>query len=147
MIVFKKKTVSLLLVLLLLCSVGDTALAAGNGYVSEPPGYDYGVLWINTASVSVSLSFDGSEALCGACVIGVTGTSEITGTAVLARKNSNGTYTTVKTWSNLSAEDDILVFDGSWYVTTGYTYRLTFTTTVYRNGTGETVSVYHESEA
>jgi len=52
----------------------------------------------------------------------------------------------VKTWDNLYAEDDVLVFDESWYVATGYTYRLTFTATVNRNGTGETVSGYHEAD-
>ncbi len=124
MIVIRKEAVSLLFALLMSISLaGGTAIAAENDSVHVLSG-NYSVLWVNTASISMSLSFDGSEALCGACVIGVTGTTEIIGTAMLARKNLNGTYTTVKTWSNLSATDDILVFDDSWYVTTGYTYDL-----------------------
>lgn len=142
MIVSKKKPLSLLMALMLYFALGGTSLAAeANTQMLVSP------QWINTDVVNISLSFSGSKGSCGACVLGKTGTTKITGTAVLARKNSNGTYTTVKTWSGLAATGSKLVFDATYYVTTGYTYRLTFTATVYRNGTGETVSGYYEAYA
>jgi 4-aminobutyrate aminotransferase-like enzyme len=146
MIAFIRKTAALLLVLLMLFSAGGAAMAAEQEPVTAPSG-NMGIMWVNTSTLYVTLSFSGSQAVCGAYVLGVSGTTEISGSATLARKNSNGTYTTVKTWNNLYAADDILTFDGSWYVTTGYTYKLTFTATVYRNGVGETVSEYYEAEA
>jgi len=104
-------------------------------------------MWDNTSSVEVNLSFDGSKAICGALVVGKVGTTKITGTAVLARKNSNGTYTSVKTWSDLETTDNMLVFDKTYYISTAYTYRLTITSTVYRNGVGEKVTSYYEADA
>ncbi|MGI6576550.1 MAG: hypothetical protein ACOX1Q_00590 [Eubacteriales bacterium] len=79
--------------------------------------------------------------------MGKPGTDYITATVVLARKNANGSLTAVKTWSGLSATGDMLIFDGTYYVTTGYTYRLTITATVYRDGVGENVSGYFEAYA
>jgi len=64
----------------------------------------------------------------------------ITGYAVLERLNSNGTYTQVTTWNNLSASGSFFMFDTSYYVSRGYTYRFTITATAYINGVGETVS-------
>lgn len=146
MIVSTKKYASLLIIFVLLFSLGGTALAAGGDSKSTEPG-SIGVQWVNTNLVDINLSFDGSRGICGACVMAKSGTTEITGKAELARKNSNGTYTTIKTWSDLKASDYILTFDGTYYVTTGYTYRLTFTAVVYRNGISETVSGYYEAYA
>jgi hypothetical protein len=103
--------------------------------------------WSSTSSIDINLSFNGSKAICGACVQGWSDVKKITGTAVLSRKNSNGTYTTVKTWNNLNVAGNRLIFDNIYYVTRGYTYRLTITATVYRNGIGETVSGYFENYA
>ncbi|HLW10090.1 MAG TPA: hypothetical protein VKX35_06800 [Fermentimonas sp.] len=66
---------------------------------------------------------------------------------MLARKNADGSLTPVKRWSGLSVDGDILGFDGTYYVTTGCTYRLTITATVYRYGVEETVSGYYEAFA
>nr|WP_314461341.1 hypothetical protein [uncultured Clostridium sp.] len=103
--------------------------------------------WASTSSIDINLSFNGSKAICGACVQGWSDVKKITGTAVLSRKNSNGTYTTVKTWNGLSVAGNRLIFDNIYYVTRGYTYRLTMTATVYRNGIGEKVSGYFENYA
>lgn len=139
MIVPKKNSFSLLIALMLCFTLGGTSLAADNNVnmVIAPQ-------WVNTDVVNISLSFSGSKGSCGACVLGKTGTTKITGTAVLSRKNSNGTYITVKTWRGLAASGSKLIFDATYYVTTGYTYRLTFTAMVYRNGTAETVKGYYE---
>ncbi len=140
-----KKCASLLLAFVLCFSLGGVIHAKGHTPVSAAD--THVPQWDNTTSVEISLSFDGSKAICGACVIGKPGTTEITGQAVLARRNSNGTYTTVKTWSGLKTTGNILTFDAIYYVSSGYTYRLTISATVYRNGTGETVTGYHEAYA
>lgn len=145
MIVKVKKRISLLCVIILCFLLGGEALAASN--VMNVPSSISGipvVQWVNTTSVDINLSIDGGKAICGACVIGKVSTTEITGTVKLARKNTNGTYTTVKTWSDLKASGNMLIFDKTYYVSTGYTYRLTITSTVYQNGSGETVSGYYE---
>lgn len=141
-----KKFVFALLTVTLIFSVSGRALALANNdkcMISE----SIGVQWINTALIDVTLSFDGSKAICGACVIGKVGVTEIAGKVTLEQKKSDGTYATVKTWDNLYADDYILTFDGAYYVSKGYTYRLTITATVYRNGVSETVSGYYEADA
>jgi len=142
MVIKKEKCLSLLLVIILCFIFGGTALAAdANLQSTVSPN------WTNTTSVNVNLSFSGGRGSCGAYVIGKSGTTQITGTVVLARKNSNGTYTAIKTWSGLKATGNILTFDETYYVTTEYTYRLTMTATVYLSGSGETVSSYFEAYA
>jgi len=139
-----RKIIITLLTVALILSVGGQALALDNGYVITG---DIGVQWTNTSSMDISLDFDGSKAICGAYIIGKIGVDKITGTVTLSRKNSDGTYTTVKTWSNITVYDDLWTFDAIYYVSTGYRYRLTVTATVYKNGYGEVVSGYHEANA
>ena len=148
MIIGIKKCTSLLLVIVLFFSMGSMAFATDED--TQPQNVIMGtqdVQWVNTNSVYVDLSFEGSEGICGARVVGKSGTTRITGKVVLARKNSNGTYTTVKTWNNLKSADSSLVFEETYFVSSGYTYRLTITTTVYRNGTSEKVTKYAEDYA
>lgn len=137
-----KKWVSLLMALTLLVVAGGTAAPAKalSGPIITP-------MWTNTVSIDLSLGFNGSQALCGAVVTGRTGTNIITGTVTLARRNTDGTYSTVKTWSGLQTYSDELLFDGTYYVATGYTYRLTIVATVYYDGIGETVSGSFENYA
>lgn len=104
-------------------------------------------MWDNTTSVEVNLSFDGSKVICGALVIGKASTTKITGTVVLARKNHDGTCSTVKTWSGLETTGGMLIFDKTYYVSMGYTYRLTIISTVYINGISEKVISYYEADA
>lgn len=137
-----KKGISLILAIVLCFSMGGVAYA-GEG-INQELDTSIGILWTNTDLVSVDLSFDGGRGVCGAYVLGKSETSQITATVVLARKNANGSLTPVKTWSGLSTTGDLLLFDGTYYVTTGYTYRLTITATVYRYGVGETVTGYYE---
>lgn len=106
-----------------------------------------GPLWTNTSSLQITLSINSGKASCAGVVIGQPGTTKITGSATLARYNSDGTLTNIKTWSDLSVDGDILLFGNTYYVSRGYTYRLTITATVYRNGTAETVSGSHDTYA
>ncbi|NLZ83662.1 MAG: hypothetical protein GX915_08360 [Clostridiales bacterium] len=146
-IVTKRILLSCIIILCFLTK-NVTAQAANNpSYASNQLVDVVEPMWDNTSSVEVNLSIDGSKAICGASVVGKTSTTKITGTVVLARKNSNGTYTPVKTWNNLETTGNLLIFDKTYYVSTGYTYRLTITSTVYRNGVGETVSGYYEAHS
>lgn len=99
--------------------------------------------WINTDSIIVGLSFTDTTANCDAKVSGMTGTTKINATVTLERK-VNGSYTAVKTWSNQSVSGDTLRFSDTYSVTKGYTYRLTITADVTRNGAIETVSNWVE---
>lgn len=148
MIVSLKKVSSLLLCLMLTTLVVSVAFAAERDSTAEVSAGNTMVLrWTNTSYVKVKLSFSNGKGALGADVIGKPGASQITGTAELSRQNSNGTYTTVNTWDNLSSDSNILTFDATYYVATGYHYRLTVTATVYRNGTYETVSGNYEATA
>ncbi|NLL34932.1 MAG: hypothetical protein GX257_06465 [Clostridiales bacterium] len=141
-----KRNVSLLMAMVMCLALGGWALAAELPTANDmQPDGSVTIQWVNTTSILTTLSFDGSRGTCGARVLGKPGTDYITATIVLARKNSDGSLTPVKTWSDLSATGDMLIFDGTYYVTTGYTYRLTITATVYRDGIGEVVSGYFKA--
>ncbi|MCL2083311.1 MAG: hypothetical protein FWH04_08790 [Oscillospiraceae bacterium] len=103
--------------------------------------------WANVSSVNLGLSFSGTTATCSGSITGYSGTTKITATYVLRRKNSNGTYTVVKTFPTQTVNGSTLRFSGTASITTGYTYRLTVTATVTRNGTNETVTNWLEKKA
>ncbi|MDD4753158.1 MAG: hypothetical protein PHT78_07930, partial [Desulfitobacteriaceae bacterium] len=60
----------------------------------------------------------------------------------LQRKDASGIFTTVKTWSGLEALGEELVFNDSYYVVRGYTYRFTINAKVYKGSSYESVSLY-----
>lgn len=100
--------------------------------------------WTNTSDVGVSMSVNGTTASCSAIVEGYSGTTKIVADITLERKAANGTYTTVKTWTNQSVSGTRLSFTDTCSITKGYTYRLTITAKVTRNGSTETVSNWVE---
>lgn len=105
MVIKREKCFSLLLVIILCFTFGGVVQATdANLQTTVSPN------WTNTSSVNTNLSFNGGLGTCGAYVIGKSGTTQITGTVVLSRKNSNGTYTAIKTWSGLNCGDAV----GSW---------------------------------
>ncbi len=98
------------------------------------------VLYVNTDYVSVNLDLNETAAYCNATVVGKPGSGPVTATVTLSRQTGLGTYTTVKTWSGLSSANNILSFSDTYYVATGYTYRLRISATVYMGDIGELVS-------
>lgn len=142
----KKRVITAILTLTLLFALGGHSLASGS-IVNGPSSGIITPLWVNIDALNATLTFSGSQANCSARVFGKAGTTMITGTAVLARLNSNGTYTTIKTWSGLVSYSDTLIFSGTYYVTTGYTYRLAFTAHVYKNGSSESATAYSSAYA
>lgn len=135
-----RKPLIIMLALMMIC------IASINVFAAEPSGQRtisdniITPCWTNTESIHLDLGFSGTRADCSAMVIGKTGTSRITATVKLQRKNTNGTYTNVKTWAGLSANGSTLTFNDSYNVTCGYTYRLMINATVYKGGSGENVS-------
>lgn len=132
----RKALISLALVVVLMSTM--TAFAA------EP--FPIQPFWANTSGIDVTLSISGTTASCSAVVEGYSGTTKITADVTLERKATNGTYTTVKTWSNQSVSGTRLLFSETYTITSGYTYRLTVTAKVTRNGTTETASNWMESK-
>ncbi len=144
----RNKRIFLVTAMILCFITGHQAFAADSGFY-VPTGHqaDAVIMWDNTTSVDVNLTVSAGKAVCGACVIGRPDVTQITGTVELARKNSDNSYTAVKTWSDLKAQGNKLIVDKTYYVTKGYTYRLLITANVYRNGSSETVSGSYEAYA
>jgi hypothetical protein len=146
-----KRILFLLAAVTIFISVGTGAWAADNGIMQTERNTKKIIgnqivtpYWQNTDIVDTQLSFSGAKAITYARVIGKAGVTKITATVTLQRKNASGTLTTVKTWSGLEALGEELVFNDSYYVVRGYTYRLTISAKVYK-GTGyESVSLYDE---
>ncbi|MHB8061681.1 MAG: hypothetical protein ACYDG2_03435 [Ruminiclostridium sp.] len=103
------------------------------------------IMWINTDLIDVALNFSGLNANCYVNIIGKNQTTKITASVNLQRKNLNGTYTNVKTWSNLSEVGTELIFNDYYYVTSGYTYRLIVNTNVYKGSSYESIAAYDEN--
>jgi hypothetical protein len=128
----KKRGLSILFVLLFLMSAVPMAYAAPIGIMPA---------WANVNSISLSLQFSSNTASCTGSVIGNPGTTKITATFYLERKNANGTFTVVKEWPNQTSNSSILTFSGTHPVISGVTYRLRCDAVVTRNGINEPVSV------
>lgn len=97
--------------------------------------------------MTICLSITDGKAVLSTAVDGYSGVNKITAVAVLERLNSNGTYTEIERWDNLSSDGRYLDWSATRYVAKGYTYRFKLTATVYKNGVGEVVSGSKSTEA
>ena len=138
-----KKVTALLLVVMLIMQGG---LAVEKAKSSAPKNVNVLVTpqWINTNEIRLDLRFAGGNAECTGRITGLTGTSGITATFLLERRNSNGAYSFVRSWS-VSATGRHLTFFGTNPVSSGFTYRLSVIAEVTRNGFAETVSTSVET--
>jgi len=100
--------------------------------------------WENVSRINMTLSSSNNTASADVSIFGMTGTTSINATITLSRVNSNGTLTTVRTWSNQSSSSSLFTFSGTNAITSGNTYRLSVSATVIRNGVSETVSDWTE---
>jgi len=110
--------------------------AASNGIIEIEP------FWVNTNSIVLGITYSGTTASCSGRIRGNSNVNSITATFTLRRVNSNGTLTTVRTWSGLSSNTSSLNFSGTHSsVSSGQTYRLDVTATLTTtSGVRETVS-------
>ena len=123
----RKTTLLLLIAILIICAL-PTAVAAESNTL-EPKLEPEATRATIITYINADLSFTGTRADCSATVVAVSGTDSITATVTLKRKNGDGSYTTIKTWSGLSSAGNTLYFSNYRYVTSGYDYRLTITAT------------------
>lgn len=100
------------------------------------------VRWVNCDTISLGLSIDSNgKSTNSAAILGKLGTTAISAVFKLERENSDGSYTTVKTW-NASSDEDMLFWSQQYYVERGHTYRLKATMMLTRNGVSETITQY-----
>jgi len=98
--------------------------------------------WSHTSSIAVLLNIDNNgRAVMTGSVIGQPGTTSISVNALLERVNPNGTTTHIGSWNNIQVNGGLWVWERVHHVARGHNYRLTLTSTVYRNGGSETISL------
>ena len=94
-------------------------------------------LYVNTKSLSVTLSINSSTAECAIGIIGVSDTDSIRGTATLFDETEKRS---VSSWTVFSSSS-ICRNSRKISIKKGHTYKLTFSGTVHkRNGNSETIS-------
>jgi hypothetical protein len=124
------RLIAVLLIIVALCAQVPAAQASG----SVP----FAPLWQHVNTTNTALLFSGGNATCNVTVNALSGSS-IDADVYLYRKNSNNSYSLVKSWTNQTASGS-LFFSETQSITSGVTYKLTFSAEVTRNGVSETVS-------
>ena len=103
-------------------------------------------LWDNAATISLDMTFSNGTITSTGRVNGKNGTTAISATFVLARRNANGTFTEVDKWSAKNGSIAMLLSTSrSTRNQSAGTYRLSVTASVTRNGKVETVSGNHSA--
>lgn len=100
--------------------------------------------WTNTNDVKLDLYFVNGEAECVGIINGISGTSNISATFKLERKGLLG-WSLVNSWNKSSKGESLSFFETN-TVAKGYTYRLSVTAKVTRNGVIETVNTSVEGK-
>ncbi|WP_313755939.1 hypothetical protein [Tissierella sp.] len=100
--------------------------------------------WENTNDVKLDLYFADGKAECVGIINGISGTSSISATFKLERKGLSG-WSPENSWKK-SSKGDSLSFYETDAVAKGYTYRLSVTAKVTRNGVTETVKTSVEGK-
>lgn len=129
-----RKIIVLVLTIILSISTGIPTLTA-----------EVSPMYVNVEDLKISLSYSGSLAHCFVSIEGRSGTTKISATMTLQRRNTDGTYITLKTWPTESVNSEEFSMSKSYAVTEGCTYRLNISGNVTRNGTDEPVSAQTES--
>lgn len=126
---------SILAVIILMSTLVYTAFAS-----------DIMPLWDNTYSVSITHGLVDGKACCNVEIIGYSGTSEIDNVTITLYKKVGKALILIEEWENLSATGSKFSFyDEVAGVASGYTYRLTVTADVHRNGTVENIDTYGDT--
>lgn len=118
------------------------ALTALIPFLGKAAGAETSLFYTNISSIDISISYGGSVATCSADVVGMAGTGSISITLSIQRKESNGSYTTLKTWDEESMNDDAFYLSKTYAVERGKNYRTYAEVKVMRNGNTEAVSSY-----
>ena len=139
-----KKVVTFLLIGMLFLNLSIPAFA------EMPPKVSIGVetpitpQWTNTNDVKLDLYFVNGKAECVGIINGISGTSNISATFKLERKGVLG-WSLENSWNENSKGESMSFYETD-AVTKGYTYRLSVTAEVTRNGVTETVNTSVEGK-
>ena len=102
-------------------------------------------LWDNTAMVQISHQRIDGYACCDIEIQGFSGTTKIDNVNITLSRVSGSQLIEVATWDDLSDTGDTFHFyDEVANVPGGYTYRLSFTADVHRNGTVESLDHFSD---
>lgn len=100
--------------------------------------------WDNAEKASLNLSLTGGKAECVLDIRGTNKTTKITADIRLYRVNSNGSYTSIESWRNITSYGDSLKVSRSSAITPGYTYRVEAHIEVYNGSNVEDISLHKE---
>jgi len=123
--------------------VGFVGSYSASGVTSRQ---EHGVelLWENVASIFLDMKFSNGIITSTGTVTGKSGTTAISATFILERRNTNGTFTEVDRWTaNHGSITMLLSTSRSTRNQSAGTYRLSVIATVTRNGKLETVTGNH----
>ena len=96
--------------------------------------------WINTSSVTGRMTFNGTSGNYSMVIEGINGVTQITATARLYYKHTNGNWIEIpKSWS-YSVSENYLAIDEDFTGIIGREYKVELSATVYKDGTGESIS-------
>jgi hypothetical protein len=137
----KKKLLLALLAFLLVLSICNPVLALENEEQStRSADGDYQILWtyINLVSNWMDISSSGQASMTSV-IYAYSGVDKVVMNNYLQRL-VNGSWTTVKNWSN-TYYDDFGSWSQTWYVTSGYNYRLRTYFYAYDGSSSESTSL------
>lgn len=99
-------------------------------------------LWDNTRDLALMLSFDGNKAYCSLDLNGYNWATKIKANVWLYQDDGDGTWTTLRSWTNMVVYRDHYDFSGTYSpVYKGETYKLYFSGQVYAaDGTYDSLS-------
>jgi len=105
---------------------------------------DFNLLWENAATISLDMTFANGTITSTGRVNGQNGTTTISATFVIARRNANGTFSEVDRWTARNGSITMLLSTSrTTRNQSAGTYRLSVTASVTRNGRVETVTGSH----
>lgn len=94
--------------------------------------------WDNVNDITLDMYYENGAANCSGKIRALSGTTNISAVFTLERKTSSG-WMFEKSWSKSSSSSSLTFYD-TYNVPKGYTYRLSVTADVSRNGLTETVT-------
>lgn len=102
--------------------------------------YDITPYFSYTQSATLVFDFSGSDAEFGLYIDGISSVSKISGKISLKKKNSNGSYTTVKSW-DISESSNVLRYENSYSVSSRGSYQVSFSGKVYSGSNYDTINI------
>ena len=100
--------------------------------------------WENTEKASLNLFLNERKAESTLNVRGTSKTTKIIGHIRLYRINSNGGYSSIASWKNITSYGNSLKITKTSSITSGYTYRVEADIEVYNGSNIEKISLYKE---